>query len=427
MATHSSPRLSTLACMLATTWGLAGTATAQTTPVEPTYPPALDGTMSAYGDQKESDAPHSSFLRQDSGMGSWFAWKREVQQNTGIGIGGSYQALWQHYSSSVINQRNAVGGKFTLNLSYDLMNRGQPDALGFDVAIEDRRPIGTDLPPLQAGMGAGSVVPTAATYGDFKMGITQAYIRQNLFNNKFQYTVGKIFAPNFIDAYPFFDDNRQFLNQSFSTSPTIAAPLRGFGAVAAVYPTETGFYLKPGVFTNHSSDTGSTIGDFFSKNERFYMLEAGWSGLARSGVPIQARAAMDSDNIHLTTWYREPTQGGLGRSKGVAFNANYMAGENLMWFTRAGWSQGWAADRAAAVGLGWRPAAGFSDLFGVAVGWVRPTHSALRNQTTAEVFYRFHVTPQFAVTPDLQYIRNPSLAPRENSMWVLSLRGRLAF
>lgn len=191
MATHSSPRLSTLACMLATTWGLAGTATAQTTPVEPTYPPALDGTMSAYGDQKESDAPHSSFLRQDSGMGSWFAWKREVQQNTGIGIGGSYQALWQHYSSSVINQRNAVGGKFTLNLSYDLMNRGQPDALAFDVAIEDRRPIGTDLPPLQAGMGAGSVVPTAATYGDFKMGFTQAYIRQNLFNNKFQYTVGR--------------------------------------------------------------------------------------------------------------------------------------------------------------------------------------------------------------------------------------------
>ena len=49
------------------------------------------------------------------------------------------------------------------------------------------------------------------------------------------------------------------------------------------------------------------------------------------------------------------------------------------------------------------------------------------DQTTAEIFYRFHITPQFAVTPDLQYIRNPSLAPRENSMWVFSVRGRLAF
>lgn len=60
--------------------------------------------------------------------------------------------------------------------------------------------------------------------------------------------------------------------------------------MAAVYPTDTGFYLKPGVFTNHSSDTGSTIGDFFNKNERFYMLEGGWAAW-RSGVPIQARAA----------------------------------------------------------------------------------------------------------------------------------------
>jgi hypothetical protein len=33
-----------------------------------------------------------------------------------------------------------------------------------------------------------------------------------------------VFAPNFVDAYPFFDDNRQFLNLVFSTSPTIAPP-----------------------------------------------------------------------------------------------------------------------------------------------------------------------------------------------------------
>jgi carbohydrate-selective porin OprB len=142
----------------------------------------------------------------------------------------------------------------------------------------------------------GSIVPTAATYGQFDLGISQAYIHQNFFDNRFQYTIGKIFAPNFIDAYPFFDDNRQFLSQAFSTSPTIASPLRGFGAVAAWYPTESGLYIKPGVFTFQSSDTGSTIDNFINTNERFYMMETGWSGLARSGVPIQARSAMDSDN-----------------------------------------------------------------------------------------------------------------------------------
>lgn len=391
------------------------------------YPDLLSGTLSADGDLMEDNEPHSGHFRRPTALDPWFAWKAKIRQETGLSFGGSWMMLWQSYSSSAIGQNNAVGSKLTLNFSYDLVNRNQPDALTFDMAVEDRRPVGTDLAPLQAGMGAGSLIPTAATYGDFSMGITQAYVRQNLFNNKFQYTVGKIFAPNFIDAYPFFDDNRQFLSQAFSTSPTIASPLRGFGAVAAWYPTDSGLYIKPGMFTTHSDDTGSTIGDFFNKNEHFYMLEAGWSGLARTGTPIQARAALDADNVHLTTWYRDPQEGGLGRSKGVAFNANQTIGGNMMWFLRAGWSEGWLIDRSAAVGLGWRPFQQYSDLVGAAIGWSRPTDQRLRDQSTLELFYRYHVTPNFAVTSDVQLQQHPTLNPSKDSLWVFSLRGRLVF
>ena len=184
-------------------------------------------------------------------------------------------------------------------------------------------------------------MPTAATWGDFDLGITQAYIRQNLLGNKFQYTVGKIFAPNFIDAYPFFDDNRQFLNQSFSTSPTIASPLRGAGAVATVYPTDGGLYVLGGVYSANSSDTGWTIDEVFDTGELFYQLEVGWSALARTGVPIQARGPMDSNNIHLTGWYKDaqPDQSNATlqpQARGLAFNANMTVGDNLMWFFRAG-------------------------------------------------------------------------------------------
>ena len=44
--------------------------------------------------------------------------------------------------------------------------------------------------------------------------------------------LGKVFAPNYVNPYPFFDDNRQYLNQMYATSVTIPVPLRGFGAVA---------------------------------------------------------------------------------------------------------------------------------------------------------------------------------------------------
>lgn len=393
-----------------------------------TYLDLLDTSMSVQGDLEPDTAVPTGRFRFDTTMGPWFQWKNEFRERTGITMGGSVMALWQNYSSSLVGEHNSVGSKLTLNFSAGLWKRGTPEALTFDMAVEDRRPIGTELAPLQAGMVSGSIVPTAATYGDFSLGITQAYIRQNLFENRFQYTIGKIFAPNFLNAYPFFDDNRQFLSLPFSTSPTIASPLRGFGAVAAWYPMkENGLYVKPGIFTVHSDDTGTTIDDFFNKPEHFYMFEIGHTSLARTGTPIQARAAMDANNIHATFWYKDAEENGLGSARGVAFNANYMLGRSMMWFARGGISDGWFIDGNLSVGIGWRPSVQHSDLFGIAVGGVKPADDRLRDQYTAEVFYRFHVTPNFAITPDIQAQIHPSLDPSVNTLWVFSMRGRLTF
>jgi porin len=407
-------------------------------PDEGRYPLLLDGTLGGAGDLKEDNAPHSGLFRFPTLLEPWEAFKGTVREATGITFGGSWGVLYQNYSDVPPGaERDSVGQKFTLNLSREMFRRGAPEALAFDLVIEARGPIGTDTPPLQAGLAAGSIVPTAATWGEFDLGITQAYIRQNLWGNKVQYTVGKIFAPNFVDAYPFFDDNRQFLNQAFSTSPTIASPLRGAGAVATVYPTNGGLYVLGGVYSANSSDTGWTVDEVFDTGELFYQLEVGWSALARSGVPIQARGPMDSNNIHLTGWYKDAQPEASNptlqpQARGLAFNANMTMSDNLMWFFRAGLSEGWVNDRAMSVGLGWRPTEQYSDLFGVGLGWVRPNSELLpepfqREQVTAEAFYRFHITPNLAITPDLQYIKDPSLNPGVDTLWVAGLRARVTF
>lgn len=234
----------------------------------------------------------------------------------------------------------------------------------------------------------------------------------------------------------FFDDNRQFLNQAFSTSPTIALPLRGAGAVGTFFP-KANYYVMGGVYSANSSDTGWTIDEVFDTGELFYQVEVGWSALARSGVPAQARGPMDSDNVHLTFWYKDDQPDATNPfmrpdSKGVAFDANMTVNDDLMWFVRAGMSDGWASDRAAAAGFGWRPSEHFSDLFGFGVGWVRPNADVLpepfqREQWNVEAFYRFHLTPNLAITPDLQYIKDPSLNPGVDDLWVTSLRARITF
>jgi carbohydrate-selective porin OprB len=319
-----------------------------------------------------------------------------------------------------------VGSKVAINLAYDLFNHNEPDAFSIDMAIEDRRPIGTDLPPLQAGIAAGSIVPTAPTWSKFDLGITQFYIRQSLFDNRFQYTIGKILAPNYVDPYPFFDDNRQFLSQQFSTSTTCQCPLWGFGAVAAWFPTPDNLYLKGGMFTSNSSATGSTIGDFFTKSEHFYMLEVGLSGLAGAGTPIQARGPTDVDNIHVTVWYRDET-GADPHSYGAMLSANYTIDESVLVFLRGGRSKNFAADGTVSTGLGWRPPNERSDLLGVGFGWTHPSSSAQRSQYVVEGFYRYQPLRNFAITPDVQWVIDPTLNPTVNGMFVFSLRARAVF
>jgi carbohydrate-selective porin OprB len=391
------------------------------------HPDLLDETLSVEGDLAADERDRALFHRGQTMLGPWFAWKQGLREQTGLNIGGSWGLLWQNYSVSRIDERNAVGSKLTLNLSYDFTDRGQPNALTFDMAIEDRRPVGTELAPLQAGLAAGSALPTAATWGEFDLGITQAYIRQNLEDNRFQYAIGKLFAPNFVNAYPFFDDNRQFLNVSFATSPTIPIPLRGFGVVAAGFPTDGNLYLKSGVFTTRSDDTGWTVSDFFFVDEHFYFVEVGWSGLAGMGAPIQGRGPTDRNNLHMTFWYRDELEDGSPEAHGVAFNANFMAGERAMWFVRGGWSDNWLADLNLTAGFGWRPANAPSDLFGAGVGWTRPANDLLDPQWTVETFYRFHITQNFAITPDLQWAIDPALSPDEDSIFIFSLRSRVTF
>ena len=50
----------------------------------------------------------------------------------------------------------------------------------------------------------------------------------------------------------------------------------------------------------------------------------------------------------------------------------------------------------------------------------------LKDQKSLEAYYRFQLTEQFALTPDIQYIKDPPLNLTEDSLWIFGLRARLA-
>jgi porin len=394
-----------------------------------TPPDLLDGTLSGIGDEEENDEQKRGFLRFPDPLQPWLEFKQNVlQQDYGFSIGGSEGILGQDFSNSLTNNHYAVGQKFTLNVGQQILFRGTPDVMTIEAVIEDRGPVGTEFAPLQGGLRTGSSTATASTWGDFNLGVTQLYVRQDLLNHHFQYTFGKIFAPNYVNPYPLFDDNRQYLNQMYTTSVTIPIPLRGFGAVAALYPTNMGLYAKAGIYTVYSDDVGFTADSFFNRPQYFRHLELGWSGLAGTGTPIQGRGPMDANNLSITLWSKDANfDTGEAKSRGIAFNGNYQFRPDMLAFLRGGWSEGWQLDRSLNAGWGWRPFQQYSDLVGLAAGWAEPANHALRDQYVAEGFYRFQLTSQIALTPDLQWILHPTLNPNVGSLWVGSLRARITF
>ena len=62
---------------------------------------------------------------------------------------------------------------------------------------------------------------------------------------------------------------------------------------------------------------------------------------------------------------------------------------------------------------------------GIAMGVDYPRDLSLRSQLTIEGFYRFLVTPTIQMTPDVQFIINPSSNPSRNLVTVFGLRARV--
>ncbi len=95
-------------------------------------------------------------------------------------------------------------------------------------------------------------------------------------------------------------------------------------------------------------------------------------------------------------------------------------------FLRAGLSAGEApllnASLAAGIGHYVRER---SDLIGLGVSWGAPSTSGLSDQYSAELFYRVQLSPNFAITPDLQILVNPANNPFDDTVVVFGVRGRL--
>ena len=284
--------------------------------------------------------------------------------------------------------------------------------------LEHRHRLGTDLSPFDLGFEAGSIVPIAVKFNDFGWGVTNLYWQQRLLQGRMTIVAGKVDVTDYMDVYGLINPLTSFHNFSFSTNPTIAIPDQGLGAAVGGAISDHWYGVASLVDAN-GSPTRSGFDTFFDESEFFTHVEFGFTSDWKRRY---------LDNIHVVLWHAdERTGAGSPEAWGVAFSAAWYFEDKWMPFLRAGWSDGEASllNGVVSVGLGIRFKS--HDVFGAGVSWGRPSAQELRDQYTAEVFYRFYITQNLFLAPNLQFIVHPALAPGVDALAALGIKARLTF
>jgi porin len=352
----------------------------------------------------------------------WFAWKDDLTEKRGFSFGIDYSAVYLGANESP-GEDSSAGGMIRFFGSWDLVGRGTKNTGAFIWKVEHRHAY-TDVAPGSFGFELGSIGLIEPPFSDQGLRWTNFYWRQRLNDGKLTFHAGFLDATDYVDVYALASPWTGFLNFAFSTgSQTIPVPNdAALGAAVGAMLTEH-LFLIGGLVDSNADPTEFWQGfdTFFSDHEFFKTIEIGWT-------PSQDRIYLD--NVHLTLWHadeREEAATPSGWGVNVSWTT-YVAGKWLP-FVRAGWADdgGSLMQKSVGVGLGYQPKPG-KNLLAVGLNWGEPNEdtwgSGLRDQYTAELFYRWQLSKAIAITPDLQYLVNPAVDPDADSIWVFGVRLR---
>lgn len=355
----------------------------------------------------------------------YFDWKARIKKDHGVTLGGDYSAVYLSASDSP-GEDSAFGGMYRFYGSWEASGDGKGNSGALIWKAEHRHAYGSNLAPGSFGFETGYIGLFEPPFSDQGTRLTNLYWRQRMKGGDLVFVGGYVDVTDYVDVYMLASPWTGFFNFAFSTgSATIPTPNEGLGLGLGGYVNEN-FYIIGG-FADTNSDPHKPFDGFdtfFNDREYFKHLEFGWNS---------SRETAFMNNVHLTLWQADERVA-AATPNGWGANISWSRSINDHWlpFVRAGYADDGGAllEKSISAGFGYQTVSGGNQL-GVAYNWGKPMESTwgpdLDNQQTLEVFYRMQLFKELAITPDIQYIRNPALNPEANTLWVWGLRARLAF
>ncbi|MEE8567743.1 MAG: carbohydrate porin [Anaerolineales bacterium] len=337
-------------------------------------------------------------------------------ERTKLQLGLRYTASYQSASSSLTDEDDGAAGQIRLPGKWRLYEQDENNYGNLVFLVENRHSIGDGVPPASLSGEIGSFGPTGLSYGDNGTALTVAFWEQSLADRRMGIWAGRIDPTDLTDILGYANQRTTFSNASVVANLVVVAPGPGFGLGVGGMITDHIYSI--GTITD-ANGSFSDIEWFPGGSEFYKYAEVGW---------LPSREERYTRNIHIGTFHMdERSDAGTEDAHGFLVSANWLIGENWLPFARAGISggDGAAVDKSFTIGTLFRPD-WFNDLIGFGINWLEPTNPASQDQTSAELFYRFSLSRDLAITFSAQSIFNPANNPQDDEIAIFGVRMRLA-
>jgi porin len=365
-----------------------------------------------------------------SPLEDWQAWKDEFYEDSAIRFNLNYTALYVSGTSAIEEgaPRWAASGILDLAASWTPVGRRSGDTGTLLLKVNNRHAIGSDRTPMFLGFDTGYYGLPGTGFREYTTRILELNWTQIVDESRAWFAVGKVDPLNYFNYHRLIVPWRHYIGLGSLVSGTVNWPDPGWGFVGGVRLTKS-FYVG-GALSDARGDVyrdGQVLygGNQFFSGTFFSALELGYT-------PTQEERF--DRRVGLLAWHTPRyTEDGSDivseEAYGLAFSAHWTFAERLVPFVRLAASNGQGIttlyERDVQLGVGWW--ARNYDMLAVSGSWARPNLDEVKNQLTAELFYRVVVTESIEITPDVQVIVNPALSPSKSAMGYLGVRTRLSF
>lgn len=349
------------------------------------------------------------------------SWKQELRDNHRLTFGADYTAVFLSANDTSAND-TAAGG---IARAYGALGFTEKGTL--IVKFEYRHNFGDPSPAVFGLTELGYAGIVGRPFTDQEFGLHNLYWRQQFKGGRSALLVGLLDTTDFVDTYGLASPFLHFLNHSFGAgSSTIGMPNdAAFGAAYGTMLRDNFYIIGSLVDANGDpSEPFKGVENFLSDFELFKSIEGGW---------ISSRQKILFDSFHFTAWHKDSqTDRNISEGYGFNFSLSRYVNKNFMPFVRGGYAKdgGSLLTKSLSIGLGYQTTA-FNGMFGAGLNWGDPNEDTfdqgLQDQWALEIFFRVPLGRRFAVTGDIQYIKDPALNLSEDTIWMFNLRGRAAF